>query len=136
MRSTTGAVPACGNGSIRCRQLFWIAALLRLADVQFDEERLAAIDKLPPVRRIAMKFRNSALPDAGDFLKRRSVQPAGRSAFKFFEQSLSTQSRPSTCSEAAVRFPPQHHQQQSALFQQRLELLNRYRLAKPAHFCD
>src|ERR1019366_3940129 len=44
MRSTTGAVPACGNGSIRCRQLFWIAALLRLADVQFDEERLAAID--------------------------------------------------------------------------------------------
>src|SRR5450830_1442028 len=79
---------------------------------------------------LAVKDRFSALADGGNFLKMVSVQPAGMSASNIFEQSLSTQSRPSTCSEAAVRFPPQQHQQQSALFQQRLELLNRYRLAK------
>jgi hypothetical protein len=41
-----------------------------------------------------------------------------------------TRSQPSTCFEAAVRFPPKQHQQQSAMIQQRFELLNRYRIAK------
>jgi len=41
----------------------------------------------------------------------------------------STHSRRSISSEAAVRITPQD-QQQSAMFQQRLKLLNRYRLAE------
>jgi hypothetical protein len=57
MRSTTGTVPACGNGSIRCRQLFWIAAL-HLADVQFDEERLAAIDTLLTLATVSYPANN------------------------------------------------------------------------------
>src|SRR5450759_646757 len=39
----------------------------------------------------------SALPDAGDFMKRVSVQPAGMSAFNFSEPSLSTQRSHSRC---------------------------------------
>jgi len=32
----------------------------------------------------------SAIPDAGDFIKRLSVQPSGMSAFNFLGQSLTT----------------------------------------------
>src|SRR5450759_2153754 len=65
----------------------------------------AAPDTLETVSAIATTGCSSALPDVGDFLKRRSVQPAGRSAFKFFEQSLSTHCRTSIFPEAEVQRP-------------------------------
>ena len=34
-----------------------------------------------PVRRFAMKVSSSAIPDCGDLMKWRSVQPAGMSAY-------------------------------------------------------
>jgi hypothetical protein len=42
---------------------------------------------------LAVKDRVSALGDAGDFLKRSSVEPAGRSAIQYFELMLITQMR-------------------------------------------
>src|SRR5450759_3092859 len=45
----------------------------------------------------------SALPDAGDFLKRLSVKPAGRSASYFFGESLSTHKRRSALRKADVQ---------------------------------
>ena len=54
---------------------------------------------------LAVKDRFSAQADCGDLLKGLSVEPAGMSGSKFFEQSLSTQSRHTRLSKADLR----HH---------------------------
>lgn len=59
--------------------------IVRIADGDRDGVRRAADDTLPPVRRIAMKFRNSAIPDAGGHLKILSAYSAAVSASNYFE---------------------------------------------------